>query len=91
MRRSKLQAFRNEIDLSDRAQVRILKKRLGVSDAEFSDIVGRAGNSIAAISKEVTTQKACPSPKVAELPSAAVIASVSTDDPTQIGTSEQAP
>lgn len=35
MRRSKLQAFRNKLDLSDRTQVRILKKRLRVSDAEL--------------------------------------------------------
>ena len=91
MRRSKPQAFRNKLDLSDRTQVRILKRRLRVSDAELSEIVGRIGNSIAAISKEVTTQKACLFPRIAELPVAGVIASVTTDDPTQIGTNEQTP
>ena len=91
MRRPKPQAFRNKLDLSDRTQVRTLKKRLRVSDAELGEIVGRIGNSIAAISKEVATQKACLSPKVAEPPAAAVIASVTTDDPTQIGTIEQTP
>ncbi|WP_445217036.1 DUF3606 domain-containing protein [Bradyrhizobium sp. Pa8] len=91
MRRSKPQAFRNKLDLSDRTQVRILKKRLRVTDAELGEIVGGIGNSIAAISKEVANQKACLVPKVAELPAAAVIASVTTVDPTPVGTIEHAP
>lgn len=90
MRRSKPQAFRNKLDLSDRTQVRILTRRLRVSDAELGEIVGRIGNSIAAISKEVATQKACLVPKVVEIPATAVIASVTTDDPAQVG-SKQAP
>ena len=89
MRRSKPRAFRNKLDLSDHMQVRILKKKLRVSDAVLHGIVGRIGNSIAAISKEVATQKATLLPKAAEVPDAAVIASVASDDAPRIGTDEQ--
>ncbi|MEY9468080.1 hypothetical protein ABH992_000479 [Bradyrhizobium yuanmingense] len=58
MRRPKPQLIRNKLDLTDRAQVRLVKKRLGLSDAELIAIVGRIGNSIPAISKEAALQKA---------------------------------
>ncbi|MGY4434253.1 hypothetical protein ACVWWO_006730 [Bradyrhizobium sp. F1.13.1] len=51
MRRSKPQPIRNKLDLTDRTQVRLVRKRLGLSDAELTSIVERTGNSIAAISK----------------------------------------
>ncbi|KQT19193.1 MULTISPECIES: DUF3606 domain-containing protein [Bradyrhizobium] len=69
MRRSKPQAVRNKLDLADRAQVRLVKKRLGLSDMELAAIVGRIGNSISAISKEAAQR-----PKVLNKPSEAVIA-----------------
>ncbi|UWU95570.1 DUF3606 domain-containing protein [Bradyrhizobium sp. CB1015] len=58
MRRPKPQPIRNKLDLTDRIQVRLVKKRLGLSDAELIAIVGRIGNSIPAISKEAALQKA---------------------------------
>ena len=49
--------IRNLINLSDPRQVRTLKKRLGVSGAELARVVEKAGNSIAAITKEVELEK----------------------------------
>ncbi|CCE05523.1 conserved hypothetical protein [Bradyrhizobium sp. STM 3843] len=76
MRRPKIQPIRNKLDLTDRVQVRIVTRRLGLSQAELTEIVGRIGNSIAAISKEVHSQRACRLAAAAEVPPAAVIASV---------------
>ena len=50
--------IRNLIDLSDPRQVRTLKRRLGVSAADLRRIIEKAGNSIAAITKEVELEKA---------------------------------
>jgi Protein of unknown function (DUF3606) len=44
--------FRNSVDLRDRVQVKILRKRLKLSDVQFASIVQKSGNSIAAIAKE---------------------------------------
>ena len=49
--------FRNSLDLRDKVQVRVLRKRLRLSDEEFSDIVRKSGNSISAITKEATRAK----------------------------------
>ena len=49
--------IRNLINLSDPRQVRTLKRRLGVSGAELARVVEKAGNSIAAITKEVELEK----------------------------------
>jgi hypothetical protein len=77
MHRPKIQPIRNKLDLSDRVQVRVVTKRLGVSAAELSDLVERVGNSIATIAKEVHLQKAR-KPSV-QVPPAAVIASVASE------------
>jgi predicted RNA-binding protein YlqC (UPF0109 family) len=59
MQRSKRQiATRNKLDMADLGQVRILKKRLRVSDEDMARIVAKTGNSISAISKEIEIQKA---------------------------------
>ena len=58
MRRPKIQPIRNKLDLTDRVQVRVVTKRLGVSQSELTDLVGRIGNSMAALAKEVHLQKA---------------------------------
>jgi hypothetical protein len=60
MRRIKPAPIRNKIDLADARQVRLFKKRLGISIDDLQRLVGKVGNSIAAISKEVELQKACP-------------------------------
>ncbi|MCS3759133.1 hypothetical protein ML401_18580 [Bradyrhizobium sp. 62B] len=75
MRRSTPKPIRNKLDLTDRAQMRLVRKRLGLSDAELTAIAGRIGNSISAISKEAAQQRASVLPKPADVPPAAVIAS----------------
>jgi hypothetical protein len=58
MRRLKPAPIRNKIDLADPRQVRLLKKRLGISVDDLQRLVGKVGNSIAAVSKEVDLAKA---------------------------------
>ncbi|AMA57777.1 MULTISPECIES: DUF3606 domain-containing protein [unclassified Bradyrhizobium] len=74
MRRSTLKPIRNKLDLTDRTQMRLVRKRLGLSDSELTAIAERIGNSISAISKEVSKQRANALPKPADVPPAAVIA-----------------
>ncbi len=81
MLRSKPQPIRNKLDLGDRAQVRLIKKRLRLSETELSAIVGRIGNSISAIGKEATAQRASIIPQPPQLPPAAVIVTVVGSDP----------
>jgi hypothetical protein len=54
---------RNKLDLADPRQVRVLKKRLGVSDDDLKGIVEKVGESIAAVSKEAELQKEAPPPE----------------------------
>ena len=61
MNRRKPTYFRNSLDLRDKVQVKILRKRLKVSDEQFVDIVRKSGNSISAITKEAT-RTTSPSP-----------------------------
>ena len=58
MRRSTPKPIRNKLGLTDRVQMRLVRKRLGLSDAELTAIVGRIGNSISAISKEAAQHRA---------------------------------
>lgn len=67
--------IRNKLDLTDRSPVRLIKRRLKLSDAELTAIVERIGNSISAISKEVALQRATVLPEPAEVPPAPAIAS----------------
>jgi hypothetical protein len=60
MRRVKPKPTRNKLDLADPAQIRFLKKRLGISVKDLRGVVGKVGNSIAAISKEIELQKMQP-------------------------------
>ncbi|MBP0112764.1 DUF3606 domain-containing protein [Bradyrhizobium vignae] len=75
MRRSTPKPIRNKLDLTDGVQMRLLRKRLGLSDAELTAIAERIGNSISAISKEVAKQRASTLTKQAHVPPTAVIAS----------------
>jgi uncharacterized protein DUF3606 len=52
MNRPKPTYFRNALDLRDKVQVKIVRKRLKLSEQQFADIVRKSGNSIAAITKE---------------------------------------
>ncbi|MFK4508050.1 DUF3606 domain-containing protein [Bradyrhizobium daqingense] len=80
MRRSISKPVRNKLDLTDRAQMRLVRKRLGLSDAELTAIAERIGNSITAISKEVAKQRANALAKPADVPPAAVIASAAATE-----------
>jgi hypothetical protein len=58
MRKQRPQPIRNKLNLTDPRQVRLVKKRLGLSDTELTEIVDKIGNSLSAISKEVELQRA---------------------------------
>ena len=95
MRRAKTQTIRNKLDLSDRVQVRSVKKKLRLSDAELTEIADRIGNSISAISKEVATQRArrLPEPAPADIPATVMTAAIAATDQTdsEFIAAEQAP
>jgi uncharacterized protein DUF3606 len=57
MRRAKPQPVRNKIDLSDPVQIRAWTRRLGITPDHLKRLVGKVGNSIAAVSKEVGFQR----------------------------------
>ena len=78
MRRSPPKPIRNKLDLTDRVQMRLVRKRLGLSNAQLTAIAGRIGNSLSAISKEVAQQRASALPKPTDVPPAAVVASAAT-------------
>ena len=54
MNRRKPTYFRSSLDLRDKVQVKVLRKRLKLSDEQFADIVRKSGKSISAITKEAT-------------------------------------
>jgi hypothetical protein len=66
MQRVKHPPVRNKIDLSDRAQLRAWTRRLRVSSDVLTTIVGKVGNSVAAVTKEIELQRLghqpCPVP-----------------------------
>jgi hypothetical protein len=57
MRSPKPRYFRNRLDLTDHVQVRVLRKRLRISETELTQMASKFGNSISAISKEVNLQR----------------------------------
>ena len=64
------------------SQVRLVKKRLRLSDAELTAIVNRIGNSLSAINKEATMQRASTLQQPPGVPPAEVIASVTGGETT---------
>ena len=74
MLRRHVKGARNRLDLNDRVQVRIVRKRLKVSDRQLTSLVQTVGNSIAAVTKEANARKGIA--PVGEIPDAAIIASV---------------
>jgi hypothetical protein len=48
---------RNKLDLNDRVQVRIVRKRLKISNEQLSELVRTAGNSISAVRKEAASKR----------------------------------
>ena len=57
MRHAKPLAIRNKIDLADPSQIRILRRRLGISADDLQRVVAKVGNSIAAVCKEIEPKK----------------------------------
>ena len=57
MNRRKPTYFRNSLDLREKVQVKVLRKRLKLSDGQFASVVRKSGNSIAAINKEAGLSK----------------------------------
>jgi Protein of unknown function (DUF3606) len=57
MRHAKPQPVRNKIDLADPNQIRILRRRLGISADDLQRVVEKVGNSIAAVCKEIEPEK----------------------------------
>ena len=49
--------FRNSLDLKDKVQVKVLRRRLKLSDEQFASVVRKSGSSIAAITKEAASLK----------------------------------
>jgi hypothetical protein len=74
MNRPKPTYFRNALDLRDKVQVKIVRKRLKLSEQQFADIVRKSGNSIAAITKETARATSVNS---GEAPVVTVVAAVS--------------
>ena len=70
MRSQRYSATRNKLDLRDRVQVRIIRKRLKVSEKQLVGLVQKAGDSLAAVRKEADLQR------LAAVPPAEVVASV---------------
>jgi hypothetical protein len=60
MHHTKPLATRNKIDVADASQIRILKRRLGVSSDDLHRVVAKVGNSIAAVTKEIECPKPLP-------------------------------
>lgn len=58
MRRGRHLTNRNRINLNDAGQTRSLKRRLGISDHDLHRLVGKVGNSISAVTKEIELAKA---------------------------------
>jgi hypothetical protein len=81
MRRPRPQPIRNQLDLADSRQVRSVKKRLRLSEDQLNEIVGRIGNSIAAISKEVALKNAKRLRPANVVPEAAVIVAAAAAEP----------
>ena len=73
MNKRKPTYFRNSLDLRDKVQVKVLRRRLKLSDDQFAGIIRKSGNSISAITREATrATSASPS----ELPAVALVVTV---------------
>ena len=57
MYRCQFTGARNKLNLNDRVQVRIVRKRLKVSNKQLSELVRKAGNSITAVRKKAGSKR----------------------------------
>ena len=58
MQRARHPPLRNKINLAEPAQVRVWTRRLAISPDALKAVVEKAGNSVAAVVKEVELQRA---------------------------------
>ena len=72
MHRRPFTASRNKLDLSNRVQVRIVRKRLKISEEQLNNLVRKAGDSIAAVRKEASSRQLLKLPQVHQAPTAAI-------------------
>jgi DNA-binding XRE family transcriptional regulator len=56
MNKRKPNYFRNSLDLRDKVQVKVLRRRLKLTDEQFASIVRKSGKSISAITKEAAAK-----------------------------------
>lgn len=70
---------RNRIDVRDRVQVRIVKKRPKLTDAQLSDIIRKSSNSIAALGEAAGAKPCLSLPRQIATPAAATIAAAEPD------------
>jgi hypothetical protein len=49
--------FRNALDLRDKVQVRVVRRRLKLSAPQLGNIVSKSGNSLVAITKEAAATR----------------------------------
>jgi hypothetical protein len=82
MHRRPFAGSRNKLDLDNKVQVRIVRKRLKISKEQLNNLVRKAGDSIAAVRKEAGSRQVLKLPQ-AQVPPAAVIARQETTTETQ--------
>jgi predicted nucleic acid-binding Zn ribbon protein len=71
MQRAKHPPIRNKINLADPAHVRAWTRRLRISADALKAVVGKVGNSVAAVTKEIELQRASRQPSPVPIPNSA--------------------
>ena len=71
MHRRPFAGSRNKLDLGNRVQVRIVRKRLKISEEQLNTLVRKAGDSIAAVRKEAGSRQVLKLPQ-AQVPPAVI-------------------
>jgi len=82
MHRRPFAGSRNKLDLDNKVQVRIVRKRLKISEEQLNNLVRKAGDSIAAVRKEAGSRQVLKLPQP-HLPATAVLAQQETTAETQ--------
>jgi hypothetical protein len=73
MQQPQFSRARNKLDLNDRVQVRIVRKRLKVSNDQLASLVRTAGGSIVAVSKEARDRRRLTLPGSRMLPAEVIV------------------
>ena len=80
MHRRQFSGVRSKLDLNNHVEVRIVRKRLKVTDKQLASLVRTAGNSIAAVSKEAASRDRLSLP-ASRMPITEVIATLDEVEP----------